>query len=218
MFRRAVRLAVITAGIAGLLATTPTAASAHERREVGGRWTFVVGWGDEPAYSGFKNSVQARVSSLDGEAVTDLGDALKVDVVFGGETATLAMEPNFRVGAFGTPGDYRAWITPTRPGRYTFRFTGTIGEQNIDESFTSGPQTFDDVTDVTEIQFPAKDPSTAQLAERLNREIPRMEDRIAAVDGRAGTSRTLGYVGIGLGVLAVGIALFAARRPSKPVA
>lgn len=46
-------------------------ASAHEERATGG-FRFVVGWGDEPAYTGFKNSVQVTVSEADGGApVTD---------------------------------------------------------------------------------------------------------------------------------------------------
>jgi len=76
----------------------------------------VVGWGDEPSYTGFKNSVQLTITEAGGgAAVTDMGDSLKVEVIKGSEEASLPLVANFRMGAFGTPGDYRAWLMPTRP-------------------------------------------------------------------------------------------------------
>lgn len=65
----------------------------------------------------------------------------------------------------GRPGEYRAWVTPTRPGAYTFRITGLIRGQGVDESFTEN-----DVEEATNIAFPVRDPSTAQLATRVDRE------------------------------------------------
>jgi len=116
-------------------------AYAHERRTVGA-FQFVVGWGDEPPYTGFKNSVQVTITQADGGAVTELGDALNVEVIKGTERTSLPLVANFRVGGFGTPGDFRAWLTPTRPDAYTFRFTGSIRGQNVDESFSSSKTTF----------------------------------------------------------------------------
>lgn len=47
------------------------------------------------------------------------------------------------MGGSGTPGDYRGWLIPTRPGKYTFHFTGTIKGDPIDERITASPTTFD---------------------------------------------------------------------------
>ncbi len=144
-----------------------TTAFGHEQRSTGGL-QVVVGWGDEPAYTGFKNSVQVTVAEADGGApVADLGDSLRVEVRKGSDTVTMPLEPS------ATPGEYRAALTPTRPGEYTFRVTGTVRGRSVDESFTSSETTFDDVDDVATIQFPAKDPSTGQLATRIDREVPR---------------------------------------------
>ena len=201
-------------------------ASAHEERATGG-FRFLVGWGDEPAYTGYRNSVQVTVSEADGGApVTDLGDALQVEVIKGEEKTALTLQPDFGVGASGTPGDYRAWLTPTRPGTYTLRLIGSIRGQTVDESFTSSPTTFDEVEDVANIQFPAKDPTTGQLATRIDREVPRLDTRTAAVEAalaeaedRVDGARTLGLMGLAVGVLglltAAG-ALVAARRGSPP--
>lgn len=211
--RRLHRGAGLALCAAGLIATGPTA-TAHEGREVG-EVHLVVGWGDEPAYVGFKNSVQVRVTDHDEEPVTDIG-GLEVEVSFGPEKRMFALEPNFRVGAFGEPGDYRAWFLPTRPGTYSFRLTGRIQGRKINEKFTCGERTFDCMKDVAEVQFPAKDPSTGQLAERLDREFPRAERRIAAAADDADSARLLGIIGIALGVSAIVAALL--RRRSKGAA
>lgn len=192
----------------------PTPAPAHETR-AGGPVRFVVGWGDEPTYTGFKNSVQVTVSEANGAPVTDLGDTLSVEVIKGDEKTTLPLVANFRVGAFGTPGDYRAWLTPTRPGGYTFRLTGTVRGQKIDETFTSSKTTFNDVEDVTSIAFPAKDPSTGQLATRIDREVPRLEAALRQAEDSADGARTLALAGLAVGaagLVAAAAALVVARR------
>jgi hypothetical protein len=198
------------ASLAGAVAP----AWAHETRIVGSI-RLVVGWGDEPSFTGFKNSVQVTVSETNGPPVTDLGDALTVEVIKGDDKTTLPLVPNFRVGAFGTPGDYRAWLTPTRPGAYTFHLTGTVQGQKVDETFTSSKTTFNDVEDVTNIAFPAKDPSTGQLATRIDREVPRLEAAVREAEDRADTARTVGLVGVAIGavgLLAGAAALVVAGR------
>ena len=57
-------------------------------------------------------------------------------------------------------------MVPTRPGAYTFHFTGTIRGDAIDETFKSSDTTFDDIKAASEVEFPAKDPSTGELAQR----------------------------------------------------
>lgn len=209
---------VVVLPLAAVLALAGAApAAAHEQGAVGG-FRLAVGWGDEPAYTGVMNSVQVTISEANGAApVTDLGDSLDVEVIKGSDRITLPLQANFGVGAAGTPGDYRAWLTPTRPGTYTFRFFGSIRGQAVDESFTSSPTTFNEVEDVANIQFPAKDPSTGQLATRMEREFPRLHTRTDAVEDRVDNARTLAVAGVGVGAMglltAIG-ALVAARRAS----
>jgi hypothetical protein len=196
---------------------------------------MVVGFGTEPAYAGQPNSVQL-VLEHHGDAVVDLGNTLDVEVSFGDQTMALELEPFFEVGEFGTPGDYRAWFIPTRSGRYEFHFSGTIEDEEVDETFTSG-NTFSDVLNPAEIQFPEQDPTTGELAERIDREIPRLtsaiedasttasaEARAAAlaelseVSDDAASARTMGMVGVVVGALglAVGIgALVRSRRTAS---
>jgi hypothetical protein len=201
--------------------------AAHEVRQVGDL-DLVVGFGQEPAYAGQPNSVELLLST-GGNPVTDLGDTLTVSLGFGDQSKDLSVEPFFEVGEFGTPGDYRAWFIPTRAGQYSFHFTGTIRGTKIDETFTSGPKTFGDVENPTDAEFPVQDPTNGELADRIDREIPRLEAAVTdvktSVDRSVGSAaddassaRTLALVGVALGALGLiaAIAAIAMTRRSSP--
>lgn len=200
-----------------LLGSTP--ALAHEERAVGDL-DMEAGWGAEPAFAGEVNSVQLLLSH-GGEPVVDLGDTLDLEVTFGDQTTALTLEPFFGEGE-GTPGDYRASFIPTRAGQYTFHFTGTIDGEDVDETFTSGPSTFDDVENPRSVEFPVQDPTTGELADRIDREVPRLVSSVDDVQASAQASaddassaKTLGLVGLIVGaaglVVAI-VALVASRR------
>jgi predicted RNA-binding protein with TRAM domain len=202
MLRSFKALVVVSALAAGtLIVLTPNAAHAHAERRAGA-YTLAIGWGSEPAYAGIANSVQVLLSR-DEKPVNDLGDTLKVEVSNGGQTKSLSFEPNFEVGEFGTEGDYRAWITPTVPGKYTFHLTGTIKGTRVNVSITSGEDTFDDIHDPAEIQFPAKEPSGIELTTRLDRELPRIDAQIAAAKKSAAddasSARAMAIIALALG-------------------
>jgi hypothetical protein len=197
-------------GAAALL-LVPSAASAHEHQLVNGKYGFTVGWGDEPAYNGFKNSVQLILEDANHKPITDLTDTLKVEVTSGSQKTTITMEPNFEVGEFGEPGDYRGWLVPTRPGTYSFHFTGTIHGDAIDKTFTSSETTFDDIKSANEVEFPAKDPSAGELAQRLQRAESRAAAQAKGAKDDASTARTIGIVGIAIGAVAL-VAGIARRR------
>jgi hypothetical protein len=224
---RSMRLVVTGGLMLTMLVLVAGPAAAHEEREVGGLG-FVVGFGQEPAYAGQPNSVQLLLSK-GGNPITDLADTLSVAVAFGDQSKDVSVEPFFEVGEFGTPGDYRAWFIPTRAGHYSFHFTGTIRGTKIDETFTSGPKTFGDVVNPADVEFPVQDPTNGELADRIDREIPRLEASIAdlktsadrsigsAVDD-ASSARTLALVGVVLGALGLiaAIGAIAMTRRSSP--
>jgi hypothetical protein len=212
---------ILAFALMGMVTLGTSPALAHEERDVG-PFHLAVGFGEEPAYAGQENSVQMFLNDANDQAITDLGDTLKVEVGYQGQTLpALTMQPNFEVGEFGIPGDYRAFFFPTRPGSYSFHLTGTIKGQKIDETFTSGPSKFSDVDDPSAVEFPVKDPTTGQLAERLDRELPRVtataQAQATTARDRADSARTLALIGIlvgGVG-LAAGVAgiMLGARRP-----
>jgi hypothetical protein len=223
------------AGLCAALVILPAGvASAHEEKVIG-PYHLAVGFGEEPAYAGVENSVQMLLSDAKtGKPITDLGNTLKVQVRYGGrEMPPMLLEPNFEVGEFGTPGDYRAFFFPTRPGDYTFHLTGRIKGQKVDAPFTSGLTTFSPVEDPGKVEFPAKDPTAGELAEAITRLGPRVdravsgqqraEEALASQRDRTDSARTLALAAIvvgtvlGLAGIAMGVAgLRAARAAGGP--
>lgn len=198
---------------------SPSAASAHGEEHVG-ELSVTIGFGQEPAYAGLPNSVQVTLER-GGEPVVDARQ-LSVDVAFGDATATYDMEPNFVVGVFGEPGDYRAFFVPSEPGPYTFHVTGTVGQEDVDVEMTSGGDTFAEVSSIDEAAFPPVEaPSAEELAGRIETESERLTaaaaDASSARDAVA-AARTIAIVGLVVGAIgaiaAIG-ALAAIRRRSQ---
>ena len=222
--RRIIRgLAVL--GAATLATLLPAGvAIAHETVGVGDL-ELVVGFGTEPAYAGQPNSVEVIVTH-GGAPVTDLkaGD-LTVDVGYGEASTEMDLEPNFLVGVYGEPGDYRAWFIPSQPGAYTFHITGKVGDEKVDESITSGPGTFSDAIDPAEAAFPPIEaPSNEELVTRIEQEAGRTADALAAAETAAGSAsddassaRSLAMIGLFVGAIGViaGIAGIAAARAAR---
>ncbi len=129
-------------------------------------------------------------------------------MIYGQQQMEFALTPTFDPDTgFGTPGDYRAWLFPTAPGDYTFHFTGSIGSQKVDQSFTSGPTTFATVEDPAAVQFPLKAPSNAQIAARVAADSAR-----TATQSQVSSARTLGIVGVVVGVIGLAVACVALVR------
>ena len=200
-------------GVALLVGPLAPSASAHERRPVGSV-QFVVGWAVEPAYAGYLNAVQ--VTLRDGSApeptpVTDVGDGLKVEVSFGPDK----VGPLPLASVFNSPGEYQAPLIPTRAGTYTFRFVGTVNGEQVDQSFTSSDTTFDSPQAPADVEFPVKDPSRADLGDRVERLDPRIAAATEAADdakSSAGVATGIGAVGVAVGLVGVGLAVAARRR------
>jgi hypothetical protein len=210
-WRYATAIIAAAAAVAAVALAVAAPADAHEVRDVGA-YRFVVGWGTEPAFAGQENSVQLILSSRStGKPVVSLGNTLHVDVIFGSQTMTLSLEPTFDPDTgLGTPGDYRAWLFPTAPGDYTFRFRGTIGSQTIDQSFTSGPTTFNTVQDPMTAEFPVQTPTVTELAQRLDAQLPRL-----AAASAASRAQLLGILGLAIGALGLIVAVVALLRTRK---
>jgi hypothetical protein len=217
-------------GAAVLLAALAAApASAHAENKAG-RYTFVVGFGDEPAYAGQPNSLQVIISR-DGKPATDL-DGLMAHAYYGRkadpklENAMMPLEPHFG-DDWGTPGDYRSFFVPTQAGAYTFHLKGKLGTQKVDLVVPSGPETFGDVNDPATSAFPAvKDPTTAQLAQRLDRETTRLSGTVAvaaaaqrAAEETADQARLLALGGLLVGIVGLVVGALAwGRRSAAPAA
>lgn len=206
---RAGRVAVVVVAVTAVVVVPAGGASAHEVREVGDL-TFVVGWSNEPAYAGFGNEVQVIVSETRGERPVEDGE-LEAEVTFGEPGTGTTTDPITLDPAFDTPNEYLGYIIPTRPGTYSFHVTGSVGGQTIDEMFTSGPQTFDDVNNPAAAEFPEQDPTRGELAGALDQLTGRIEDLRAEVADESGDPVAM-WIAIGAGVVALVALGLAARR------
>ena len=207
---RLIRFAIVPLVVLAAFVAFEQSATAHERREVlGGKYQFVVGWRDEPAISNELNSIDLRVTDLSqatpaadsGEAtgapVEGLDMTLTADVIYIDQTRTLELEPRF-----GQPGAYNGWVIPVQPGDYAFHIYGTINGEEIDETFTPGPETFSPVEDRAQLEFPA--PSASSNAAPMG-----------ATDstGGAGGISSGTLVGMGGLIAALGAAIALYRQP-----
>ena len=148
--------------------------------------------------------------------VSGLADTLRVEVTHlaadmsaSGVSRQMALTPLPEA-----EGRYAAPFIPTVPGPYRFRFIGTIDGMAIDETFTSGPGTFDDVRSAAEAQFPRTVPSAREIAGVASAAQQQARDATEA----SSTALTVAVVGLvfgGLGLLTGGaLALTALRRRS----
>ena len=184
-----------------MLTVVPEETLAHVDIDVGdGRYVMEVGFRDEPAYLGQPNAIYLRVEEYatgGTEPVNELAATLSAEVSREGQVMSLPLVP---VG----DGEYEAAFVPTVTGDYTFRVSGTIGDAAVDESVTSGPDTFNSVESMSAIEFPVARPDPAQL-----------QAEIANMQASAGTARTLGIVAIVTGVLGLVLAAVALARSRR---
>lgn len=221
MLKSLSRFIAVAALASATLLLPATPAAAHEHREVGDI-VMTVGWSSEPTYAGYLNAVGLNLnehgtrSEEEGPPISDAD--VEVEVLFGDENSGESTGPLPMEEAFGEPGFFQAPLIPSRPGTYTFRFTGTVGRQEIDEVFTSGPDTFNDAQTPADIQFPAQDPTAGELAQALDQaraDNTELVGQVEDAESAAGSARTLAIVGIIAGALGVIVAAIAlARRRS----
>jgi hypothetical protein len=204
----AITLAILVSRLAA-----PTAALEHEPRDVGA-YRLTVGFLIEPVYEGLLNGVDFRVQTLASPPtpVTGLEKTVQVEITYvpTGKAKTMPI-----TAVFNQPGYYTAPILPTSPGRYQFRFFGTINGTQINETFVSGPNTFDDVTPASDIQFPDAEPQVREITGAVQ---GAQQDAASATDAAA-AARRLAVIGIAVGALGLvsglGSAAWAWRRTSS---
>jgi hypothetical protein len=178
----------------------PALAAGHESRDVAdGQYRLVVGFLNEPVAVGDKSGLDLRVSKpapagtpdTDGDGfvpVEGLETTIQAEVFYTDQNMALTVSPRF-----GQPGAYASYFYPNAVGDYSFRIFGTIEGVAIDETFTSGPDTFGPVEE--RLLFPAE--TTAAGGEQ-----PMVTS--------AGLDLTAGLPGGSFGVIAVVAAAVAA--------
>ena len=193
--------------LTGLMIVSAPAAVAHVTRP-SGPFEVSFGWGNEPPYSGEGNFVEVGLADRSGAPVGAPPGALRVEVTFSGARTTLPLVPDGE-----QPGSFRAALVPTRPGTYAFHITGTVRGQAIDTAATCSERTFECVNDISEVEFPVKDPSAGDLAQAVTRVQPRVNDAADTAD----SARAIAIAAIAVAVVSLLSALWLGlrRRPKN---
>jgi len=193
----------MTLGIIALLdlvLTVPGDVSAHFNKDVGnGQYRIQMGFQNEPAFADQPNALYLKVEQYatgGAKPVDDLASTLSADVTKDGQTFTRPLVP---IG----DGQYVLPFVPTADGDYTFHVTGKIGDATIDESATSGPNTFDTVQPLSAIEFPAPAADSSSL-------------QAADTQADVAMARTLGIAGIVIGALGLIVGFIALTRSGRP--
>lgn len=185
-----------------LLVRCGGAALAHVDVDIAdGQYVMEVGFRDEPALQGQPNAVYMSVQKYatgGTEPVDGLAGTLQADVSRDGVTKTLPFVP---MGE----GEYVAPFIPTAAGDYTFRVFGEIDGNAVDESVTSGPQTFNSVDALSAYEFPPADVASSSL--RLD---------LASAQEAVNQARLIAVAAVLVGALALILAGLALMRRPRP--
>ena len=147
--------------------------------------------------------------------VTGISGTLKVELTHISTSSTKEM---LLTELADDPGHYVAEFVPTAPGDYRMRFFGSIEGNAIDETFDSGPDTFDTVIPSDAIQFPVVLESNREIQNATRGAldaVQNLETDLEAASSNASTGMIIGIIGIVFGAIATGISVFAitiARR------
>jgi hypothetical protein len=198
-------VAICSIAVLCTLLSAPSTSLAHERRTIGaGKYDVVVGWDAEPAYVSQKNAASIRISKAGtnpAEPVIGAEKTLKVEIRQGAATKSFPLR-----AVFGQPGYYGADIVPTRAGDYIWTFSGSIGDDQINEKFDSADGKFDSVQAATDLEFPLAAPDPAQLTTELQ-----------SARSAAQLAQTIALVGVALGLLGLlaAVAVWFTRSPRR---
>jgi len=204
---RLARGVALAGALLALLVGGADSAAAHAVRK-SGPYEIEMGWRGEPALAGSPNSVEVTVSR-DGAPLIVPAGALSVEVSYDGAAVTLPLVPT------DSPGILEASLTPTRPGTYAFALNGRVRGRQVAVRASCGDSSFDCVEASAGAEFPVKDPSVGQLAQRLSSE----SNRVEKANHQADDARTIALfavvpaaIGLVLGAIALATSIRSRRR------
>lgn len=162
-----------------------------------------------------KGMVEAGISGASDQSatpanrVTGLGTTLEVELT---HLSTSTSKSMALTEMFDDPGHYVAEFVPTAPGDYRVRFFGSIEGNLIDETFDSGPDTFDTVIASDAIQFPVVVESNREIRNAAQGALDAaqtLEDDLATTSSTASLGIIIGIVGTAFGIIAVALSIVA---------
>ena len=167
------------------------------------------------AMAGMGAMAMAMDRAADMVAVEGLAATLQVEVTHIPTGASRVMALH---AVEGDAGHYVADFIPTASGQYSFHFTGSIEGVEVDETFESGADKFNNVEPANAIQFPERAASAREVEAAARGAIETAQQALglaASAGGAADSARLLGIAGIVVGAAGVAVgaaALVASRR------
>jgi len=176
-----------------------------------GEYRVEIGWMNEPVVSGETNAIEFYVSPLESgleledqvfqNGVLGLKKTVKIQLVYKDESITLPLSPDHNI-----PGKYYAFINPTVSGFYQANILGTIEDTTI--SLSMHPPK---VAERSYIEFP--EPSDLTVTQMIDGHTALIEDvsdlKESVNDLEKIQLNNTGYVGIGVGIIGIVIAVIA---------
>ena len=199
-------LSLLLLVVPGLVLT----ADAHTIDSVG-EYRVEIGWMNEPVVSGETNAIELYVSPLKPgleledqvfeNGIQDLKKTMKLQLIYKEDSITLPFSPDHNI-----PGKYYAFVNPTVAGFYQANVLGDIKGTPI--SLSMHPPK---VGERAYIEFP--EPSDLTLTQIIDghtaiiADISDLKDSVETIEETK--QMDMGYVGIGVGVIGIAIALVA---------
>jgi len=189
-----------------------------------GEYRVEIGWMNEPVVSGETNAIEFYVSPLIPcpdipetikcaesqkfqNGISDLRKTIKMKLIYKDETITLPLSPDHNI-----PGKYYAFVNPTVSGFYQANILGTIVDTPI--SLSMHPPKVDERA---YIEFPEPADITVQQMidghTALIEDVSELKDSVTTLEELQ--SNNIGYIGIGVGIIGITIAIFAVAKSKK---
>lgn len=189
-----------------------------------GDYRLEIGWMNEPVVSGETNGIELFVSLMEPgipveeqkfkNGVTGLEETLEMQLVYKDQKIMLPFVADHNI-----PGKYYAFVDPITPGHYQANILGKIGDTNV--SLSMHPPKVDDRS---YMEFPPRNNTQEQILEEhstiqeghssLQEQINQIQDSLNRLESSAQVNN-LGFVGVGLGIAGIVIALIAISRSKK---
>jgi hypothetical protein len=144
-------VAATALGLATFLFTASAPVEAHTPVTVG-EYQLLVGWREEPPISGSLNGLDLRI--LNGTSAPVLNAEQTLTAVLASGTASVSKDLSPQ---FGRPGWYTFDVIPTRPGNYSVRLQGTLGNTSVGVTSVDVRVFLQDVSPASDLAFPDPD-------------------------------------------------------------
>ena len=180
-----------------------------------GEYRLEIGWMNEPVVSGETNAIELFVSPLEPgssaeeqnfkNGISGLEKSLKMQLILTDHKITLPFSKDHDI-----PGKYYAFVNPTVAGFYQVNILGNIGDTTV--SLSMHPPKVDERS---YIEFPeSADLTLNQLIDghtAVVGEVNDLKESVAELE-KSNQQMNFEYIAIGLGIIAIVIALFALGR------